>query len=235
MAKIHCSLSYHKLPFDKVEPFAEGVKTGFYTHNPPFTVLPLTESAYEALITEYSNKRNDYVNGGAAQKGPFLIAKTALMDGTDLLAEEVDKKANGDAEIIILAGFEPTKAPGETTKPGQCVVTIKRGIAGELIATCEPIAGVTNYGCIMVEGGALPAWFTINSDGRIIVDQSSWEPPTSVAEEPGKVKSIQFDLTNQREKHFAGLTHDAVYYFYYYAVNAKGVGPISEVVSMVCW
>ncbi len=234
---IHCSLSYHVLPIDDVEPFAAGVKTGYYTHNPPFTVLTLTEAAFETLITNFDTTRNAYENGGSAQKGDFLLAKTALMDGLDTLAKQVDAVAKGNAEIIVLAGFEPTKEKGETAKPGQCVVSVKKGIAGELVATCAPVAGATHYGCIMVEGGALPTWFTINGDGRIIVDQSNWQPnpPPAMAEEPGKIKSLQFDLTNQREKHFMGLTHDAVYYFYYYAVNAKGVGPISEVVSMVCW
>lgn len=233
--KSHCSLSYHNMPLDEVESFALGIEAGYFGNNPPFTVLPFTQVAYHGKIDAYVAKRAEYVNGGSAQKGPFLLAKKALMADTDTLADEVDLKANGNPDIIILAGFTPTKTPSDGSKPGQCVVTVKKGIAGELIATCEIVPGAKHYGCIMTEGGELPPWFTINAEGRIIVDQSHWAPPTTLAVEPGKIRSLQFDLTDQREKRFTGLTHDAFYYFYYYAVNAKGVGPVSEVVSIVCW
>lgn len=235
MKKVHCSLAYHEMPLDGVESFALGIEAGYFGNNPPFTVLPFTQIVYHDKIDAYVAKRAEYVNGGLSQKGPFLLAKKALMDATDSLAVETDKVANGDADTIILAGFTPTKNTGEGAKPGQCSVTAKRGIAGELIANCEIVEGAKHYGCIMVEGGELPPWFTINAEGRIIVDQSHWAPPTTLAAEPDKIISIQFDLTDQREKRFTGLTHDAVYYFYYYAVNAKGVGPVSEVVSIVCW
>ena len=232
MNKIHCSLSYHNMELDKVESFCLGVKAGYFGHNPPFTVLPLTELAYEDLIKDYVFTRAAYVNGGELQKGPFLLAKAALMEATDSLASATDKVAKGDAAIITLAGFEPTKTGNsEGVKPGQCVVTVKRGIAGELISNCALVTGAKHYGCIMVEGGALPDWVTISADGKIVIDASEFTP----GPDPSKITGAQFDLTDQREKHFTGLKHDATYYFYYYAVNATGVGPLSEVVSMVCW
>ena len=230
----HCSLNYHDLPLNEVENFALGVKAGYYGNNPPFDVLTLTEVAFTALITDYVNKRGAYVSGGLAQKGPFLIAKTALMDGLDFLAGEVDKKALGNKDIIILAGFVPTDTTNSSNvKPGQGTVTIKRGIAGELIATCSLVPGAKHYGCIMVEGGQLPNFITINADGMVVVQRT--DPPQNFNGDDSKITGVWVDLTDQRVKHFTGLKHDAIYYFYFYAVNATGVGPFSEVVSMVCW
>ena len=224
------------MELDKVDSFCLGVKAGYFGHNPPFTVLPLTELAYEDLIKDYVSTRAAYVNGGELQKGPFLLAKAALMEATDSLASATDKVAKGDPDIITLAAFVPTKAgSSEGVKPGQCVVTVKRGMAGELISNCALLPGAKHYGCIVAEGAPLPDWFVINADGKIIVDASKFNPDPNPNPEPSKITGIQFDLTDQREKHFTGLKHDATYYFYYYAVNATGVGPLSEVVSIVCW
>lgn len=232
MNKIHCSHTYHSLPSDEIKLFAEGVITGFYGNNPPFIVQPKTQAEYQALIDDYDTAWSAYENGGLDQKGDFLLAKSALMDATDLISDETDKVAKGNPDLIILAGFTPTKAPGQTVKPGQTTVTVKRGIAGELIATCEKLEGARHYGCIMTEGAALPDWVTIDANGRIIMQSNNPMPGPMPGPSPA---GVQLDLTDQREKHFLGLKHDVTYYFYFYAVNAKGVGPLSEVVSMVCW
>ncbi len=222
----------------ELKTFADGVVTGYYGNNPPFTVLPLTVAVFQALIDDYEDKRSDYENGGEDQKGPYLIAKDALIDALDLLSPETDKVAEGDAAVIILAGFEPTKERGETNIPGQGVVTVKRGIAGELIASSSIVEGAKHYGCIMVEGAPLPDWVVINGNGRIVWvsgAQPTPGPPAGPTPAPGSPSSFQLDFTVKRVKHFQNLTHDVTYYFYFYAVNSKGVGPLSEAVSMVCW
>jgi len=225
---INCSHNFHKLPNDDLKTFGDGVDTGFYGNNPPFILQPMPQPAFQALIIDFDNKLSDYQKGGDEQKGPFLVAKEALMDALDDIATEVDKVADGDANIIILAGFVPTKERGETSKPGQGTVTVKRGIAGELISTCELVNEARHYGCIMTEGAPLPEWVVIDGNGRIV-----WENTPDPG--PDAPVSIQLDFTDQRTKHFLNLKHDVTYYFYYYAVNAKGVGPLSEAVSMVCW
>ena len=158
MKKIHCNLSYHTMHLDEVESFALGVEAGYFGNNPPFTVLPFTQVAYHGKIDNYVSTRAAYVNGGLAQKGPFMLAKKSLMDDTDALADEVDKVADGNPDIIVLGGFVPTKTPGEGQKPGQCIVTVKKGITGELISNCALVDGAKHYGCIMTEGGPLPEW-----------------------------------------------------------------------------
>lgn len=237
MKKVHCSRAYRKTADSKLKNFADGIAAGFYANNPPFTDLPVTLIVFLALIADYDTKFSAYDNGGETQRGPFLVSKAALIDALDLIALETDEVADGNPDIIILAGFTPTKTPGETVKPGQTVVTVKRGIAGELIATCEKLVGAKHYGCIMTEGAALPDWVVIDASGRIILETNNPVPGPMPGPSPGPASpaSVQLDFTDQREKHFTNLTHDVTYYFYFYAVNSKGVGPLSEVVSIVCW
>jgi hypothetical protein len=224
------------MDLDTVESFGLGVKAGYFGNNPPFTILPITAVALQGLIDDYVSKRAAYVSGGLAQKGAFMLAKAALMAALDSLAVETDKVAVGDEAIIILAGFVPTKTAGEGTKPGQCVVTLKRGITGELISNCAIVPGAKHYGCIMTEGAPLPAGASITADGKLILTSlNNPNPPIPNPFPQPEIISAQFDFSDQREKHFMNLIHDATYYFYYYAVNATGVSPLSEVVSMVAW
>ncbi len=225
----HCNKEYHRKPNKDLKIFADGVETGYYGNGATFPVLPIPQVDFHALIEDYDDKLSDYEKGGDEQKGPFLISKAALIDVLDLLATETDKVAVGNAAIIILAGFEPTKIKGETVKPIQCVAEVKRGIAGELIPSCEKIDNAKHYGCIMTEGAPLSDTSIIDSDGRLIWTITPGVPPVI------PFASIQIDFTDQPVKHFLNLKHDVTYYFYFFAVNSAGVGPVSEVVSMVCW
>src|SRR5688572_17821351 len=100
--KAKVSRSYHSLPPDEVDDFALGVKDGYYGNNPPFTVLPITAAAFQALIDDYIIKRAAFVNGGESQKGAYLLALAALMSALDSLADETDEVADGDVPTIEL-------------------------------------------------------------------------------------------------------------------------------------
>jgi hypothetical protein len=90
---IHCSREYHDYLNDQIKPFAVLVKAAFYSNNPPFVTQPQPEADYGTLIDTYGTALDNHIIGGAAQYGPFLIAKTALMDATDLIAKAVDDVA----------------------------------------------------------------------------------------------------------------------------------------------
>lgn len=227
--KSRCSLFYHDLPFDKIETFAFGVKEGYFKHNPPFTVQPFTEAAFKDLILDYANKRGAYVNGGLAQKGDFLLAHTALIAALDTLALQVDVVSNCNKDLIVLAGFEPTKDNiSEGAKPGQCVVKVKRGMERELISNCKVVRGTKFYGCLIAVGAPLPVSVTIDDSGNIHLNKKDAQGHDRV------LPDIIINLTSQREKHFANLEAGVIYYFYCFAVNATGVGPLSEAVHIMC-
>ena len=210
------------MALDLVPSFAGGVKKGYFSHNPPFDVLPFSEADFETLIKNYGSTRSAYINGGLAQKGDFLLAKTALMEALDELAKQTDIKADGNPDIIMLACFNPTQVGnGEVNKPGQPVVNVKRGIAGELISSCEKLPEAKHYGCIMTEGAPLPNGVYIDEGGKLIIGNIP-------------LTNVQFDFSDQRKKHFANLKPGVTYYFYYYAVNLSGVSPLSVVVSLMC-
>lgn len=225
MAKSHCNRNYHSKPVDTLDVFALGIKAGIWGNAGTFATPPMTELVFNALIQTYLLTRAAYVQGGLAQKGFFDDAKDALLEGLDELADYVDDVADGLESTITTAGFVPTDVIlTPATQPTQPVVTVKRGLAGELLAECAKTPGAKYYGCMMVQGTPAPPGFAISPDGKIIIENSS---PTALV--------LAIDVTQKRKKKFTGLTHDAVYYFYFYAVNAAGVSPFSEVVSMVCW
>ena len=229
--KSRCSLHYHSFGSHELESFALGVKLGYFGHNPPFTVLTITEVAFLLIITNFVTARGNYENGGEAQKGDFLLARTALIEALDFLAKETDLVADGNTEIITLAGFHATKT-GQSAgvKPGQAVAIVKRGITGEFLTGCEVVEHAKHYGCLVTEGAPKPDWIVISGNGQAVVEFNHPEPPV-----PGpELTAFIVDLNDQREKKFQNLKPGVTYYFYYYAINAAGVGPMSDGVSMMC-
>ncbi len=138
-----------------------------------------------------------------------------------------------DDAAIEQCGLKPRDAkPTPTNKPDMPMATIKRGVPGELIATCGILPKAKYYGCLMLEGGQLPNWLRIDPDGKIALTNMN---QISSDAHFSKVTGFQFDLNEKRMKRFAGLKPGATYYFYFYAVNNAGVSPLSEVVSVMCW
>lgn len=238
MSKQHCSLSYHKALLDELDVFAVGVRDGIYNNATTFTSPPLTQTAFQALIDNYINTRALYVQGGLAQKGPFRAAKTALINGLDTTADYVDGIANGDANIITLADFVPTKAgdseghvPAQTAAP-----KLERGAAGELLAEVPAVTGAEYYGCILIAGQQLPPFITLNALGQLIaVAENDNNPNPTPDPEPRPLPGsviVAIDFTKSRKKKFTGLQYHMVYYAYYFAGNATGVSPLSPVSSL---
>ena len=134
-----------------------------------------------------------------------------------------------DAAAVEKCGLKP-RDPNRTAanKPEQAVVQVKRGEEGELITKCRAVAGAKHYGCILTEGAPLPAWVMISPDGNLEIDIAR-------AAAIPNLKSVSANLTDQRVKRLTRLHAGSTYYIYYYAVNAAGVGALSEPVSIVVW
>ncbi|MES2620542.1 MAG: hypothetical protein V4615_06790 [Bacteroidota bacterium] len=232
MPIVKCSRNYYKrLKVDQLDNFAGEVEEGVYVNNPLlFPLPPLNQAAFHLLITTYDTTRAAYTGGGSLQKGAFDNAKAALLAGLDELADYVDEVANGLAATITDAGFAATKGTrSSAVKPAQPMnIFLKRGIALQLIAECPKITGVNSCLCIITQGAPLPVEIGITADGKLVLPNFGIGPGPVIA-------VIGFDFSEQRVKVFSNLTHDATYYVYFVYVNAAGVSPLSEPVSIVCW
>ena len=227
---IHCSLSYHNDPIESLPTFASGVRQGIANNPTVFDPKgnvppPITDNQFDLLISTEQGTYATYKNGGQAQKPAFTVARAALIAGLDKTAEYVDSIANGDANIIILAGYKPTGIAGGglTAKMAAATapqtVKVTNGVStGELDAECETFHAGHHYGCVVSEGQPLSSGTKLNAQGQLIID-------------PQQTNRIIIDVNGERKKKFTGLTKGTDYFFYFYVVNSGGVSPLSVVVD----
>lgn len=231
MVKIKCKLKYRQLRTTKITVFAKGVSNGIFNNNPPFITPPGTQAVLDALIQTYETKYGNFL----LHKVPFSEvdeARDLLIAGLEPYRAYVDTEANGNPTIIALAAFEPTKgSKSKLVAPVQPTGgKLERGIQDELLAECDPIANADSYGAIL-STQPLPAWFTINGFGQVIVEQGNTPGPVPPsAPSAGSIGAI-LDLTKPRKKKFSNLQVGVTYYVYFWAINAGGVSPLSEAVS----
>ena len=235
-SKIICRLNFHYFSVALFKLFFEAVKNGIYNNPSTFMAPTVTQIALEALIEDYNTKYTKFKNR-TGTKADFLLAKTALMNALDTLAVYVNGVAENNPEIIMLAGYTPTKGVNSNvTPPVQPVgVVITRGIPGVLETDCTPVATVESYGAILVANNPLPENIRMNGLGQLEIiddDINAAMAITGTTAEPGVpvIKGL-IDMNKSRKKKFINLEIGTTYYVYYWAMNAGGVSPLSEVVS----
>jgi len=221
--RIHCGFGYHNYSGSNLPIFGGGVQQGIKNNPTVFdpTKAPVTDTQFTTLISNEENTYAAYKKGGMAQKPAYLTARAALIAGLDSTAIFVDNIANGDKNIIILAGYKPTNATtGNPVKPtAPQTITVTNGVStGELNAECETFGTNHIYGCIVSPGMPLAAGITISATGQLLIPG-------------GQTNLIILDINTQRKKQFTGLTKGVDYYFYFYVSNAEGVSPLSVAVS----
>ena len=216
--KATCSRSYHEMPHVKIEEFAMSIVTGITTNAGTFPNPPIGQAKFTADATDYQAKYGAYNTGGGAQKGPFLAAKTVIMDDIDLTADYVDEIADGNEAIIIMAGFTPTS----TTLTSSIVPATPTGVElshdapGAFSVKCGALEHVLYYVCIATEHPLPPGAYqngalnTSSLTGLVVVD-----------------------MNKSRVKIMSGFTPATVYYFYFFAANAAGTSNLSVVASMM--
>lgn len=231
MAKVKCKLGYRQLKTTKITVFATGVSNGIFGNNPPFITPPGTQAALDALILAYSTKYSNFLL--------HTVPITEVDEARDLLItalepyrEYVDTEANGNATVIALGGFVPTKgSKSNVVAPVQPTgVTLVRGIQDELLAECLPITDADSYGAVLA-AEPLPEWFVITGSGQVVMEQDTNPVPVPPsAPSSGSIAAI-LDLTKGRKKKFSNLQTGVTYYVYFWAMNAGGVSPLSDAVS----
>lgn len=234
--KIRCRLVYHHLKISLFQLFIAAVRNGIYNNASVFTAPPVAEPQYVALLNDYNIKYDNYKNR-IGSKGDYLTARSALMDALDLLADYVDEVAQNNADIIILAGYEPTTGVNNNVPaPLQAQnVTITRGTPGTLITDCDPVAYADSYGVILVADNPLPGNIIMNGSGQLEITggdmEASLAPAGAASAEDAEDIKALIDLNKNRKKTFINLAIGTTYYAYYWSVNAGGVSPLSVVVS----
>ncbi len=212
----------------KLPAFAIKTKQGM--KNNPLKFIPASiPVGYVALGLLITNDQETYANwkaGGAPEELLFNTARELLLTALDDNADYVDLKADGDAAIIKLSGYSASSVTdSKALLPAQPqTITINTGgtmLSGRMDAECERIDGAIAYGCIVSVGGPLPADFALNLQGQL--------------NEPiGSLHQIIHDVTLQRKKSFWNFIKGTDYYFYFYVINATGVGSLSEYVKRMC-
>lgn len=233
--KIRSSFAYHSINPDLLINFAVGVRDGIYNNPTIYNTPPMTIAAFQALLDNYINARVAYKLGGIAQKGDYELAKEALLNALDLTANYVNGIALGNPALITEAGYTPTKGNiTRVNKPERPTgATLTRGLPGELYGDCDAAAGVISWGGLLIANNPIPDGMGINGLGQIVVtgSPSSGITPFAPTPGPGSIQFIQ-DLNKIRRKKFTGLQAGVTYYFYMWAMNAGGVSPLSNAVSI---
>ena len=218
--KVRCKRDYHFLKPGSVGLAVSKIKSGVYSHPEHFPHPDLTEEEYADVIKEYTDTFSAY-KGHRNPMSAMQSKLKKLFKATDLLADYVDKRANNNAAIIELAGFKPTlQYVGRKNVPEQCKVTVKRGSSRELLTICPKVENADSYGAILTDK-PLPHGVYVES-GKLFFSEVSAALHDSV---------IIFELNRTRKKVFRNLEVGVTYYIYYWAGNAKGISPLSEVVQ----
>ena len=228
--KSQCKRNYRSYGNKALEDRAEGVQTGVYTNAGTFATPTIKEVVFAADILAYANARKAHEQGGTAQLPAFTAARKVLIGDLDSLANDVDEVANGDSEIIVLAGFEATNVNSSnlarTTNaapPTAQNITFKRveNQSGQMVSECEAYATGSKYITFLVENNELPAGIEVDDAGNILI-------PSALT------VAISINIDTKRRKTFKGLNSGSTYYVYYVVVNTKGSSGISDGKKCLC-
>ena len=221
---IICSREYRYATIQVVQDLITEVSTGILAYPLKFTAPPFTKLEADAVVSEFISCKNAFHNGGKAQEPAWNKAFADGIQFLDKTADYVDGVAKGDADTITLSGHKPIHVHGRVPAqiPGEVMVIthIKESSRGQIIVESELMGDNVHYGCIMVQGMALPAGFSIDDKGLIIF------PPCTA--------KIYHSVSNQKKKSFTGLVTGVDYYIYFYVVNAAGAGPVSTALIVNC-
>lgn len=237
MSKIRCSFSFHTSKVDYFPVFAGGVRDGIFGNPQTFAMPPLALPGFQARLDNYNNKRYAYEQGGMAQRGPYREAKADLMEALDTLVPYVDSVADGNVNIVTLAGYVPTKGgKSKAVKPDDPTgVQLTRGAKGVLLAECDNQNKQAHFGCILTANNPLPDNIILNDSGQLqILDEQEGNNKEVQLAAASIMVTALLDLNPGRKKQFINLQPGVTYYVVFYASNSAGVSGFSGTVSIMC-
>lgn len=153
--------------------FATGVHDGLVANAATFTTPPVTPAALATATGAFSSALAAANKGSVSQTAAKDAAHDVLVNLLRQLAIYVEGKANGDANIIRLAGFEAVTASGRGSqspldKPG--ILTIANEASTQLLLRASAIANARAYEVQMqIAGGAWTAAGMFTQARRIVI------------------------------------------------------------------
>jgi len=196
--------------------FCDLVLVSLYERPGTFATPPVPVDEYKDVLKGYNLAVGKYEIAPKVEKTNMLIAKAKMTDVLDQLAVYVNGIANGNADIIILAGFEPTKGVREKSKPLEQFSDfniVRSTNLGEVNASIDkfPLQKDVNYMMICTTLSVLPEDLLV--DGNINTDLLP--------------EGSQIALNNGRVKVFKGLKQQTTHYFYLFLSNTVSISPFS--------
>ncbi len=217
MKKIRCLLIHRKMSNRNLIVVCASVANGIYNNTAQFGTPAVPQATYNAAVINFAESVARYENAPKIEKTAMLAARKEMISVLDRLTVYVDDIANGDASLINLSGFEPTKENVNKSNP---------------LAASESfdVRRTANFGEVEVEihkmNGYDAIWYFV------ICSTSSNLPPNLIVN--GMLNCNAFDptdlvcLTKGRTKNFTNLQTGKWYYFYLIGANAVSVSPLSS-------
>ena len=224
MSKIYayCLRNYRTASFEFIAALLLAVAKGILGNILTFVDAPFTQVEADAIYKAFVQTHSDYKTGLTTKANWLLQLKNAIAF-LDKIALYVEGIAKGDSIIITLSGFTPTHLADDAGQvPGQAksVIQDKNTISGQIKVSCETFGNKVTYGCLLSEDLAMPSDFYIRDDGQFAI----------LATYP----TVHFNLSRGRIKIFNNLTVNKKYFVYFFVINATGVGPLSEPITINC-
>ena len=219
-------LNFKKFTSLKLEDFAEGIKAGIWGNLLVFLTIPMTLVAFLALITEYSDARKAYEQGGTAQLPLYQKTMKALKAALIILAPYVDSIALGDIPTIKMAGFEATFDPSQLGKSSgskveSLTLEVENKATQELVSDCETFKEGTIIVGILSEGAPVPDAVKVDTVGAVTIPANT---PNKIIVHTGK----------NRKKVYKNLTSGLYYYCTYFVIIKGVVSAMSVQVKKMC-
>lgn len=219
-----------KIPLDELGGVAEEVRQGIFILNPnkfPGT-RPISYDSMGSLITDFTDARSAFKQGGTSAKKPYEDAIPPLVNCLLSFAPYVNEIADGNETILKLSNLPYTGMGEDVAKliRDGGVATKLAGVAGtimgELKTTCTAFGRDVFFIAFAALGAPFPKGTTMNLDGQIIFPAGAQMPPFAM------------NANGKRDKMFTDLTPGVTYYIYYVMIFGGAVSALSNPLKISC-
>ena len=196
-----------KIPLDELGGVAEDVRQGIFILNPnkfPGT-RPISYDSMGSLITDFTDARAAFKQGGTSAKKPYEDAIPPLVNCLLSFAPYVNDIADGNETILKLSNLPYTGMGEDVAKLIRegSVATELAGLAGAtgvLKTTCAAFGRDVFFIAFAVLGAPLPKGTTMNLDGPINFPSGEQMSPFAM------------NVNGKKDKTFTNLTPGVTYY-----------------------